>query len=118
MKRCRACGSTYDSVAADGFLFFHACPPLSVAELLALVPGLDIAAAQAMTFVERDGHRDENLRVDDAGNVVIVSEGAGVDDLPDVALTTAPALLRSVADVVAFVKARGVILPVQPLPLT
>lgn len=33
MKKCNTCGGTYRDVLADGLLYFHHCPPLTVAEL-------------------------------------------------------------------------------------
>jgi hypothetical protein len=35
--RCQTCGGEYDSILADGSQYFHACPPLSAAELRAAV---------------------------------------------------------------------------------
>jgi hypothetical protein len=33
MMQCRTCGGVYDQVGADGLTYYHACPPLSIAEL-------------------------------------------------------------------------------------
>ncbi len=33
MIKCKACGGVYADVQADGTQYFHACPPLNVAEL-------------------------------------------------------------------------------------
>lgn len=91
MVKCNSCGGEYERILADGTQYFHACPPLSAAELrdqfqqgtLALSPvqrrQLDAAAAADKssprpggersraellleTFtVERPNKRDENV---------------------------------------------------------
>lgn len=33
MVRCRTCGGTYEPILPDGTQYFHACSPLSVAEI-------------------------------------------------------------------------------------
>jgi hypothetical protein len=33
MLKCKTCGGTYRAVLPDGTEYYHACPPLSVAEL-------------------------------------------------------------------------------------
>lgn len=33
MVKCNVCGGTYEPIQRDGSQYFHACPPLSVAEL-------------------------------------------------------------------------------------
>jgi len=33
MLKCNTCGGTYEPIQRDGSQYFHACPPLSVAEL-------------------------------------------------------------------------------------
>lgn len=114
MKQCRACQVQYHATDDDGFKYFHVCPPLSPTELVALVAGLDLVTAQTFANVERPGHRNENVRVDDNGDVVLVSAGAGVDDVADVKATSQ---MHTVADVQAFVKSRGAggILPLGTL---
>jgi hypothetical protein len=37
MVKCKACGGVFQSIQADGTQYFHACPPLSAAELAAAV---------------------------------------------------------------------------------
>lgn len=115
VKRCRACGGTYQQTDGEGFTYFHVCPPLSAPELVALVAGLDTATAETFTNVERPGHRDENVSINGNGDVVLISEGAGADDVADT--KPAPSRLRTVADVQAFVKSRsaGGILPLGTL---
>lgn len=112
MRVCRACTTQYHATDDDGFKYFHVCPPLSPTELVALVAGLDLATAQTFTNIERPGHRDENVRVNDRGDVVLIAEGAGVDDIADAIAVS----VRTVADVAAFVKKRaGAILAFGPL---
>jgi hypothetical protein len=36
-QQCLTCGGEYDTVLPDGMLYFHRCPPLSVAELRELL---------------------------------------------------------------------------------
>jgi hypothetical protein len=91
MVKCNACGGTYEPILADKTQYFHACPPLSGAELrdqlakkaIQLSPAqqkqLDDATAAdksnpvpdgertraelalAMIVVERPNRRDENV---------------------------------------------------------
>lgn len=35
--KCNSCGGTYDPILVDGSQYFHACPPLSPAELQTLI---------------------------------------------------------------------------------
>jgi hypothetical protein len=37
MVQCQTCGGRYESVQADGTLYFHVCPPLSPGELEAAI---------------------------------------------------------------------------------
>ena len=90
MQKCNACGGVYEPVLADGSLYFHACPPLSAAELAAAVTGgkltlpvletPDIAVTRR-TY-ERATKRDENVRSTapaDAGSMK--TAGAGITPL-------------------------------------
>lgn len=43
MVKCNACGGTYAPVLADGMLYFHVCPPLSVPELRAAITAKTLA---------------------------------------------------------------------------
>jgi hypothetical protein len=43
MVQCKACGGTYAPVLADGMLYFHVCPPLSVPELHAALAAKTLA---------------------------------------------------------------------------
>lgn len=91
---CQSCGATYDTVQRDGTEYYHACAPLSVAELRAglaagtvalppdqaarlaaldkLPPSLNAPAGTpapgdfylAQLVVERPNKRDENVRID------------------------------------------------------
>jgi len=49
-QQCISCGGIFDDVQRDGMQYFHACPPLSVAELKAAIVAKTLtftAAAQA-----------------------------------------------------------------------
>jgi len=48
MVKCNVCGGTYEPVLADGSQYFHACPPLSEAEIRAKLQDktLQLTAAQ------------------------------------------------------------------------
>jgi len=75
MQQCRSCGGTYEPIQADGSLYFHACPPLSGAELKAAVDAgkvtlpidpvtnapetVDVAVSRRV--YERFNKRDENI---------------------------------------------------------
>lgn len=109
MKQCRACGGVFTTVDGDGFTMYHVCPTLSAAELVQLIPALDLATAATFPAVFRDGHRDENIAIDAHGKVGIVSAGFGVDDIVEKAT---PATAHTIADVIAIIKSRsGIITP-------
>jgi len=67
--RCRLCGGIYDDRGADGMLYFHACPPLSPAEVAAAIdagtirlqPGETLETAIGTRVFPRPGARDENI---------------------------------------------------------
>lgn len=91
MLKCNACGGTYEPLQADGLQYFHVCPPLSRAELVAAVDagkvqlpaGETVDDALRRRTYERGNKRDENLKSTaerDAGTVK--AEGAGVVDVP------------------------------------
>ncbi|HEY3042611.1 MAG TPA: hypothetical protein VGJ39_01205 [Vicinamibacterales bacterium] len=91
LVKCNGCGGEYQTVGADGQRYFHACPPLSVAELrdaidagtvrlspadqqrldqarhadVASPPKADELTREAFILgsivVRRAGHRDENI---------------------------------------------------------
>jgi hypothetical protein len=91
MVKCNVCAGTYEPILADGALYFHACPPLSVPELkdaiakgsvkLSTVQQQQLDAAKALDssnpvlvgelpraelalaqlVVERPNKRDENI---------------------------------------------------------
>lgn len=97
MKRCRACGGTFEPFGADGFQNYHTCPPLSVDEIAALVqlPALDLVALVPEIVnarIQRPGFRDDTQDID----------GAGLDDAPiDVSA------LATVADVLQLAAKRA-----------
>lgn len=87
--RCRACGGTYQDTQDDGTTYFHACAPLSSAELQAAVdagrvtlpPGETCEQAVQRRSYERHNARDENVpstRAVDSGRLKLA--GDGVDD--------------------------------------
>jgi hypothetical protein len=102
MLKCTTCAGTYEPVGADGCLYFHACPPLSIVELQAAVDagkvilplGETVTDAHAKRTYERASKRDENIRRDaDAKHPTrIKAEGRGVvviapgDVQPDVVI--------------------------------
>lgn len=67
--QCNACGATYDTVLADGTTYFHACAPMSVAQLTAAVAAGKVVLPNGETpdvavtrrAYERATARDENL---------------------------------------------------------
>jgi len=92
MLRCKSCLATYDPLQADGTTYFHACPPLSAAELAAkVVAGKIVLPIDPDTLVaetaekavqrrvyERANKRDENLpgtKASDAGQVKAAGDG-------------------------------------------
>lgn len=86
MVKCKACGGVFQPVQADGTQYFHACPPLSAAELDAAVTGGKVVLPNGETvsdaisrrIYERANKRDENLvstLAKDAGTMK--SAGAG-----------------------------------------
>lgn len=88
--QCRSCGGIYESVQADGILYFHACPPLSAAEVdravkdgrVTLPPGETPEEAVARRTYERANKRDENrLSTAEAHAGTVKHEGDGTDEL-------------------------------------
>ena len=97
---CPACHGTYTDPQADGSRYFHACAPLSVAELAQLpadqvttfypelVPGFtrtDLEIAVAGRFVARPGARNENIAPDAPPVVVKPGEVPDLEDAPRIA---------------------------------
>lgn len=87
MLKCKACGGVFQPVQGDGTQYFHACPPLSAAELDAAVIGgkvvlpigETVSDAIGRRIYERANKRDENListLAQDKGTMK--SAGAGV----------------------------------------
>jgi hypothetical protein len=70
LLQCVTCGGSYRDTNPDGTAYFHACPPLSSAELTAAVAGGKVAlpggesADQAVSrrLYLRSQARDENLQ--------------------------------------------------------
>ena len=103
MLKCTACGGVYMPTTADGLQYFHRCPPLSLAELIAKVQAGKIAlpndpitgvpetpdVAITRRSYERANLRDENLRATSgAGANLIKAAGDGTTTLPDPAPST------------------------------
>jgi hypothetical protein len=69
MTKCLTCGGVYAPIGADGVRYFHACPPLSDAEVAVALgvpsnPTLQTAAQQAEIAAApraRPDARDENI---------------------------------------------------------
>lgn len=88
MFKCNVCGGVYAAVLADGTLYFHVCPPLSVVELAAAVAAgkvvlpvgetLDVALTRRVYL--RANARNENVvpNADPTKPAGIVSAGLGV----------------------------------------
>lgn len=92
MIQCNSCGGTYQPVQADGMLYFHRCPPLSLAELTTAVANGKVTLPNGETpdvaltrrAYERNALRDENLpgtKTSDAGKMKLA--GAGVVTVAD-----------------------------------
>lgn len=92
--RCNACGGDYDTVLADGMLYFHVCPPLSAVELAAAVTAGKVTLPNGETpeeavtrrTYERASKRDENVEPspDRDKPTRLKKAGAGVTRVPDV----------------------------------
>jgi hypothetical protein len=92
MTKCTTCGGTYTQVQPDGTQYFHACPPVSDAEVIGAL-GLPVdrtlwAKPQADAFAAasrvRLNARDENLpgtRATDKG--LMKAPGKGTTTIPD-----------------------------------
>jgi hypothetical protein len=79
MKRCKSCGGRYEEQSREGVLYFHACPPLSVAESPGPAEQKRIEAGETL---ERVGKRDENVLTDAEGKRVgVKSEGKGNEEV-------------------------------------
>ena len=73
--QCQTCQGVYYDVSTDGVSYFHACPPISAAELPALDPG---GTLQLRVGGERPLARDERLTVDQHGvKIGVVKNGKG-----------------------------------------
>lgn len=110
MVKCPSCGGTYNPTSSDGTRYFHACPPLSSAELAAAVAAGAVQLADKETVDEaiasriytRANARNENivaLSGKDAGEAIAagaapiaVPDGAPVQVVVDMtAVAAAPA---------------------------
>lgn len=103
--QCRTCRGIYLDVDPDGVRYFHACPPLSLAELEAAVAAGTVqlerdetpATAHASRVFPRPTGRDENIDLAKVAAVrrpdgsrpreltpdtLIKAAGTGVDVLP------------------------------------
>lgn len=89
---CLSCHGTYDPIQGDGVLYFHVCPPLSAVELAAAVDAGTITLPEGETVEQaidrrlyrRPNERNENpVIVRGRSTGAIVSEGAGVREIPD-----------------------------------
>lgn len=98
MLQCQSCGGTYAATQADGTLYFHRCPPLSVHELAAAVVAGAVVLPKGETpdiavtsrVYERANLRDENVTGEPGKPnqpAPIKRAGAGVVELPDPAPT-------------------------------
>lgn len=92
MQQCKTCNGTYPDVQADGTRYFHACPPLSDAEVkTALALPADDAV---LTKLQRDqvaaapraraNARDENITTTAPSKTAapMKAPGAGVTTVP------------------------------------
>jgi hypothetical protein len=82
MMECLTCHGRYDTVQADGTLYFHRCPPLSVAELKAAI---DSGAVQLPTPVAdrlkaaQDADTTTPPKADELARADLVLAGVVVD---------------------------------------
>lgn len=78
MVRCNVCGGTYEPIQRDGSQYFHACPPLSEAEIR---DGLTKKTLQLPAADQK--------RLDDAGKLI------DANDTPQNAQARVDAVVRS-----------------------
>lgn len=92
MKQCKTCGGIYAPIQADGSEYYHACPDLSDADVIAAL-GLPADRAtwtrgQQRQFdtapKTRPNARDENVVATEKADAkrTIKSPGAGAVDVP------------------------------------
>jgi hypothetical protein len=96
MVECLSCGGRYEPLQADGTLYFHRCPPLSLPELKAAIDSGRVKLPKGETpedaierrVYERVDRRDENRATTrEADADTPAREGRGtreVDDAADV----------------------------------
>jgi len=97
---CPVCHGRYTDPQPDGSRYFHACPPLSVAELAQLAadqvttlypelaPGFtrtELEIAVAGRFVARPGARNENIAPGAPPVIVKPGEVPDLEDAPRIA---------------------------------
>ena len=90
--QCTTCGGVYDELLPDGLRYFHACPPLSAAQLaqavtdgkVVLPAGETAEDAVARRVYRRKDARNENVVPGLAfeGKTPIVSAGKGTTPAP------------------------------------
>jgi hypothetical protein len=96
LVKCNSCHGVYRPIGDDGIRYFHACPPLSVSEVDALVAAGALKLTDAALEAVLEGRlqlprplaRDENVpstRARDAGQVK--AEGTGVVAVVDAVAT-------------------------------
>lgn len=101
--QCVSCGGTYDDVTADGYLYFHTCPPLSVAELqkavdtarVVLPADETVEIAHGLRSYLRASARNENVGPPLGRDKTpsIIAEGKGVIPIAPPARKTAPVIV-------------------------
>jgi hypothetical protein len=75
--KCNSCGGTYETILADGSLYFHACGPIPNP---AYQPDPKKGPVNRTETIERPNKRDENVTGIDpnTNQPIIKSAGAGV----------------------------------------
>lgn len=79
--RCKTCLGTYSDILADGMQYFHACAPEIITHAQFDLLGIEITPESR---TPRTVVRNENLRAPArAGKTLIISGGAGVDQVEE-----------------------------------
>jgi len=100
MRQCKACGGIYNPVLADGSAYFHACPPLSAAELAAAVlagqvvlpidPRTNLPETADVAVTRRTYPRANAVNENLGANSKPIAVGAGSQQIAPPVVTPAP----------------------------
>lgn len=82
MERCNTCGGTYEPILPDGTRYFHACPPLSAAEVkAAIAAGASPLTVDQQTALDRAKAADTSAPVK-AGEATRADQLLGLFAIP------------------------------------